>query len=128
MSVTDEQNFISDYVTWMKGPEVQLESLQIYNFGYDRPLPLPSIALTPNSTLRLNLHISGMQTKSKRSVVVVGEKYDGQFEEIMKVVDRIHEDTQALPFAVFLQSENKINLNNMSSHYMRETPSLVGIS
>ena len=45
----------------------------------------------------------------------------------MSVVDRIHEDTQALPFAIFLQSEHDIKLENMDSHHMHETPSLVGI-
>ena len=118
MSEIEEQDFISDYVTWMKGTRVQFESLHIYNFGYERSLPLPSIALRPDSTLRLNLQTSGIQTQSRWSIVVVGEKFLPRFREIMKIVERIHEDTQALPFAIFLQSENEIKLENMSSHRM----------
>ena len=127
MSETEEQDFITDCVTWMKGPGVQFESIVIFNFGYERPLPLPSIAADTKSTLSFNLQTSGMHTQSRSSIVVVGEKYVGRFEEIMLSVHRIHEDTQALPFAIFLQSEHEIKIENMSFHNMHETPSLVGI-
>ena len=128
MSETEEQDFIADYVTWMKGPGVQFESIVIYNFGYERPLPLPSIALTPDSsTMKFNLQTSGLQTPSRWSIVIIGEKYLGRLGEIMTLVDRIQEETQALPFAIFLQTEDSIKLENMSSHRMRETPGLVGI-
>ena len=127
MSDTEEQDFIADYVTWMKGPGVQFESIVIYNFGYERPLPLPSIAADKNINLNFNLQTSGMHTQSRWSIAVVGEKYVGKFEEIMLDIDRIHEDTQALPFATFLQTKNEINLLNLSSPHMHVTPSLVGI-
>ena len=127
MSETEEQDFIADYVTWMKGPGVQFESIVIYNFGYERPLPLPSIAADSKSSLRFNLQTSGMHTQSRSSIVVVGQKYVGRFAEVMLSIDRIHEDTQALPFAIFLQSENEIKLENMSSYHMHVTPALVGI-
>ena len=130
MSETDERDFISDYLTWKEGPAVNLVSLNVYNFGYDRPLPLPfsSIALTPDSKLRFNLQTSGLSTQSRSSIAVVGEKYVGRFEEIMLVVDRIHEESQALPLVIFLQSEYEIKLENVSSHHMHETPGLVGIT
>ena len=127
MSETEEQDFITDCVTWMKGPGVQFESIVIFNFGYERPLPLPSIAADTKSTLSFNLQTSGMHTQSRSSIVVVGKKYVGRFEEIMLSVHRIHEDTQALPFAIFLQSEHEIKIENMRFHNMHETPSLVGI-
>ena len=125
MSEIEEQDFIADYVTWMKGPGVQSESIVVYNFGYERPLPFPSIALTPNRALRVNLQTSGIQAQSRSSIAVVGEKYVGKLEEIMLEVGRIHEDTQALPFAIFLQSEYEIE--NMSVYHMHESPTLVGI-
>ena len=129
MSEREEHDFILDYLTKMKGLDLEKESLLVYNFGYDRPLPFPSIALTPDSTLRLNLQTSGMGTPSRRSIAVVGQKYLGRFQELMFVVDRIHEDTQALPSDIFLQSKIEIQLENMGSHrhHMRETPRLVGI-
>ena len=129
MSETEEQDFIADYLTWMKGPGHDLESLIVYNFGYNRPLPLPfsSMSLTPDTTLSFNLQTSGIHTQSRSSIAVVGEKYVGRFEEIMLVVDRIHEETQSLPFAIFLQSKHEIKLENMNSHPMREAPGLVGI-
>ena len=129
MSETEEQDFISDYLTWKEGPGHDLEPLNVYNFGYDRPLPLPfsSIALTPDSKLRFNLQTSGLSTQTRSSIAVVGEKYVGRFEEIMLVIDKIHEQSQALPLAIFLQSEYEIKLENMTSHHMRETPGLVGI-
>ena len=127
MSEKEEHNFIIDYLTRIKGLDPEQESLLVYNFGYDRPLPFPSIALTPDSTLRLNLQTSGMGTPSRRSIAVVGEKYFGRFEELMLVVDRIHEDTQALPSDIFLQSKNDIQLQNISSRHLHETPTLVGI-
>ena len=129
MSETEEQDFIRDYVTWMKGPGVQFESLLIYNFGYERPLPLPSIAVDHSSSLGFNLQTTGMQTPSRWSIGVIGEKHLGRFGEIMTVVGRIQEETQALPFAIFLQSEYDINLENMTSPHlqMHVTPDLVGI-
>ena len=126
MSEIEEHEFMKGYLTWMK-PGLDLDSLTVYNFGYERPLPFPSIALTPNSTLRLNLQTSGLHTQSRSSIAVVGEKYVGKFEEIMLVVDRIHEESQGLPSDIFLQSKMEIELENMSSHDMREEPSLVGI-
>ena len=126
MSEREEQDFFKDYLTWMKGPGLDQASLTVYNFGYERPLPFPSISLTPDTTMRFNLQTSGMQTQTQ-SRVVIGEKYLGRFGEIMTLADRIQEETQALPFAIFLQSEHEIKLENMSSHHMHETPSLVGI-
>ena len=123
MSEIEEQDFITDYVTWMKGTRVQFDSLHVYNFGYESSLPLPSIALRPDSTLRFDLQSSGIQTPSRWSIVIIGEKYLERLGEIMTLVDRIHEETQALPFAIFLQSEEEINI---SSH-MHVTPALVGI-
>ena len=124
MSEGEELDFIEEYMTWMKGSMVQFESLHVYNFGYERSLPLLSIALTPDSTLRFNLQNSGMATPSRWSIVVIGEKYLGRFGEIMTVIERIQEETQALPFAIFLQTENEINLGNLSSN-MPVTPALV---
>ena len=124
MSEDDDHSFMLDYLTWMKGSAVKPDSLHIFNFGYKRSLPLPSIPLTPESKLKFNLQTSGMATPSKWSLVVIGEKYVDRFDEIMEVVDRIHEDTQALPFAIFVQTEKEIQIKNVTSHM---TPALVGI-
>ena len=126
MSEIEEHEFMKGYLTWMK-PGIDLNALTVYNFGYDRPLPFSSIAMTPNNTLRLNLQTSGIHSQSRSSIAVVGEKYVGRFEEIMLDVERIHEDTQALPTATFLQTKHEINLMNLRSHQMHESPSLVGI-
>ena len=124
MSEVDVQDFILDYLTWMKGSAVKAQSLHIYNFGYQRSLQLPSVPLTPDSKLKFNLQISGMETPSKWSLVIIGEKYVERFDEVMKVIDRIHEDTQGLPFAIFVQTKKEIDVKNISSHM---TPALVGI-
>ena len=92
MSELEEQDFIKDYLTWMKGPVVQFESLHIYNFGYQRALPLPSIALSPESKVRFNLQTSGMQIPSRRFIVVIGDKYLGRYQDIMQIIDTIQED------------------------------------
>ena len=75
MTEKEEHDFIIDYMIKIKGLDPEQQSLLVYNFGYDRPLPFPSIALTPDSTLRLNLQTSGMGTPSRRSIAVVGKKY-----------------------------------------------------
>ena len=124
MSVREEQDFLKDYISWMKGPGLDQDSLQVYNFGYDRPLPFPSISLTPDTTLRFDLQTSGMQTQSRWSIVVIGKKYLGRFVEIMTVVERIHEETQALPLAIYAETEDNISSYNISYH---EAPSLVRI-
>ena len=120
-------DFIKDYLTEMKGFDLDKESLIVYNFGYNRPLPFPAIALTPDTNMTFNLQTSGIHAQSRRSLAVVGEKYVGRFVEIMLVVDRLHEESQGLPSDIFLQSEHGIKLENMSSHHMHEAPSLVGI-
>ena len=83
MSEREEHDFLKDYLTWMKGPGLNQDSLQVYNFGYDRPLPFPSISLTPDTTMRFDLQTSGMQTQSRESTVVIRKKYLGRFKEIM---------------------------------------------
>ena len=123
MSEREKQDFLKDYLTWMKGPGLDQESLHVYNFGYGRPLPFPSIALTPDSTLRFDLQTAGMQTPNRWSIVVIGKDFSRyRFGEIMTVVDRIHEDTQALPFAIFVETEDEIMISNITSHV---TPTLV---
>ena len=122
MSVREDHDFIEDYLTWMKGSTIRFDSLHVYNFGYERNLPIPSIALTPESKLKLNLQTSGMQTPSRSSIVIIGEKYVGRFQEIMTIIDRIHEDTQALPFAIFVQTEDEVMMETPTSHV---SPSLV---
>ena len=123
MTENDMKEFMLDYITWMKGSAVKADSLHIYNFGYERSLPLPSVPLTPDSKLKFNLQTSGMETSSRWSLVVIGDKYVDRFDEVMEVVDRIHEDTQALPFAIFVQTEEEIQIKNVTSHM---TPALVG--
>ena len=122
MSETDEQDFMADYLNWIKEGGDQ-ESLTVYNFGYERPLPFPSISLTPDTTMRFNLQTSGMQTPNRWSMVIIGEKYLGRLVGIMTVVDRIQEETTTLPFAIFLQSEEEIKISSP----MHVTPALVGI-
>ena len=125
MSAREEHDFINDYLTELKGFDLDKESLIVYNFGYNRPLPFPSISLTPDSKLSINLQTSGMHAQSRRSIAVVGEKFVGRFEEIMLVVARLHEESQGLPSDIFLLLEHEIKLENMSSHPMREAPALV---
>ena len=65
-----------------------------------------------------------MQSPSRWSVVVIGQKYVERFDDVMEMVDRIHEATQALPFAIFVQTEEELQIENVTSHI---TPSLVEI-
>ena len=125
MSEREEDHFMKDFLTWIK-PRLDQEVLTVYNFGYKRP-PFPSISLTPESKLRLNLQTSGIQSQSRRSIVIVGKKFLSEFENIMLDIERIHEDTQALPLAIFVQTKSEDNLSKLSSHPMRVTPYLVGI-
>ena len=127
MSAGEENDFIMDYLTGVKGFDLDKESPIVYNFGYNRPLPFASISLTPDSKLSINLQTSGMNAPSRRSIAVVGEKFVGRCEEIMLVLDRLHEESQGLPSDIFLLLEHEIKLENMSSHHMREAPGLVGI-
>ena len=120
MSERDENNFIKEYITCMKGPGVKLESVHIYNFGYQRNLPFPSVAF--NISLKLNLQTLGQQLSSKWSLVIIGEKYVRRFLELMIIIDRVHEDTQALPFAIFVQTEDDNKIGNIFSPM---TPTLV---
>ena len=66
-----------------------------------------------------------MQTPNRISIVVIGKKYLSELVDIMTVVERLHEDTAALPFAIFVDSVDDIETSdNISSHV---TPSLVRI-
>ena len=55
MSGKDDHDFLLEYLSWMKGSAVKANSLHIYNFGYERNLPLPSVLLTPDSELKFNV-------------------------------------------------------------------------
>ena len=123
MSEEDDHVFMLEYLSWMKGSTVKADSLHINNFGYERSLPLPSVPLTPDSKLKFNLQSTGIEAPSRRSIVVIGENYVDRFDEVMEVVDRIHEDTQALPFVIFVETEEEIQIKNVTSHM---TPALVG--
>ena len=124
MSEREEQDFFKDYLTWMKGPGLDQESLHVYNFGFERPLPFPSISLTPDTTMRFNLQTSGMKTQSRWSTVVVGGKHIERLGEIMTVLDRINKESQALPFSIYVETVDTIRTTNISFH---ETPTLVRI-
>ena len=124
MSEESKPDFLSEYLTWMKGPVVKFASLHIYNFGYQKDLPLPAISLNLENKMNFNLQSEGMQSPSRWSVVVIGQKYVERFDDVMEMVDRIHEDTHALPFAIFVQTEEELQLENVTSHI---TPSLVEI-
>ena len=127
MSDMELSNFLTESLTMMGVSEMDQISINVLNFGYTRPLPFPAIALTPNTKLRLNLQTSGIQSQSRRSIAMVGEKFLNEFENIMLDIERIHEDTQALPLAIFVQTKSEDNLSKLSSHPMRVTPYLVGI-
>ena len=62
--------------------KVKTESLNINKFGYQRNLPIPSIGLTPESKMKLNLFFIWLY-------------------EVMEIVNRIHEDT-GLPIVIFI--------------------------
>ena len=127
MSDSELSDFLTESLTMMGVSEMDQISINVLNFGYARPLPFPAIALTPNTKLRLNLQTSGIQSQSRRSIAMVGEKFLNEFENIMLDIERIHEDTQALPLAIFVQTKSEDNLSKLSSHPMRVTPYLVGI-
>ena len=127
MSDMELSNFLTESLTVMGVSEMDQYSLTVLNFGYARPLPFPAIALTPNTKLRLNLQTSGIQSQSRRSIAMVGEKFLNEFENIMLDIERIHEDTQALPLAIFVQTKHEINLTNLISPPMHESPNLVRI-
>ena len=116
MTEEDHHHFMTDYLAWMKGSRTKLESLHIYNFGYQRNLPIPTVSLNPDSKSKFDLQSSGLQTPSRWSLVVVGEKYVERFNEVMEIVDRIHEETQALPFAIFVDREEEIKIKNVTTH------------
>ena len=120
--MSETEDFIVDYLTWMKGSVARPEILHIYNFGYEGTLPLPSIALSPDSQTTFNLQSKGLHTPSRWSIVIVGKKYLERFQEIFDTTNRIHEETQALPFAILVQGEDEIKLQNISSWM---TPALV---
>ena len=52
MSNEEERDFMLEFLRWRQGYEENLENIEIYNFGYEGNLPLPSIALTPDSDLK----------------------------------------------------------------------------
>ena len=127
MSDSELSDFLTESLTMMGVSEMDQISINVLNFGYAKPLPFPAIALTPNTKLRLNLQTSGIQSQSRRSIAMVGEKFLNEFENIMLDIERIHEDTQALPLAIFVQTKHEINLTNLISPPMHEFPNMVGI-
>ena len=85
----------------MKGSVVNYQSLHIYNFGHDKILPFPSVSLSVDKKLRLDLKTSGMNSPNRWSVVMVGAKYIPRFDEILEAVRK--------GFIEFISLSNKIS-------------------
>merc|ERR1711994_958274 len=91
------------------------------NFGYKESFPFPQIGLSLNSDQHhLNVGTFGLNSPNKCSIVVIGGKYLEQVDEVMRMVDKITEDLDWMPYAVFLMAEKpgqdiKINVSTRGS-------------
>ena len=76
----------------------------ILNFGHESNVPFPQIKVSPDHDL---LTISGLVSRypNKCSIAIVGHKYLDQVDHIMMVVDKITDDIEWMPYAVFLMAE-----------------------
>ena len=99
MSDEEEYDFIVEYLSWMRDPEVDPGYIEIYNFGYEGNLPFPSISLTPDSDL------TAIRKSCTKSIAIIGEKYFGRHNEITKTIDRIQKYTRDLPLGRIMQTK-----------------------
>ena len=116
MSDEDEEDFILEYMRWLKGSDFDPENTDIYNFGYEGKLPFPSISLTPDSDVR------EIQRSCRKTVAIVGEKYFERQNEIIKTIDRIQKYTQALPVGRIVQTK-EIQVEKFNAHMPAATVS-----
>ena len=102
-------NFIHHILNWMNEDDViNCHNFFSINFGY-KSLSSTDIRLSldsdSDSHLQLNVGTFGIKSPTKKTIVVIGGKYLGRVDEVMKMVDRITEDIQWMPLAVFLMTE-----------------------
>ena len=76
----------------------------ILNFGHESNVPFPQIKMSPDQDL---LTISGLVSRypNKCFIAIIGHKYLDQVDHIMRMVDRISDDIEWMPYAVFLMAE-----------------------
>merc|ERR1712155_145169 len=90
----------------MKGFDVLTEQRCFtLNFGYQQPFPFPQLWLDLKSTLPLNVGSLGNKSPNKCHIVIIAGQYLDKVDEVMRMVDRITEDIQWMPLAVFLMTE-----------------------
>ena len=81
------------------------QSCLIFNFGHKETFSYSEIKLSLGPKLHLNIGTDGLNFLGKCSIVVIGGKYLQQVDEVMRMVDKITEDLDWMPYAVFLMVE-----------------------
>ena len=90
----------------MKGSDLLADHrCVIFNFGFKETFNFPNTKLTLKNETKLNIGTFGTHDPSKCSIVVVGGVYLDQVDEVIKMVDKITEDVEMMPSAVFLMAE-----------------------
>ena len=101
----EEFDFIKLISIWRKGQLLHLEDCLFYNFGYDKELPYPKIDLNLETDIDITINANGMETPTSCSVVLIAGKYAGLVNDVMKRMDDIAEQTQAVPLGAFIFEE-----------------------
>ena len=120
-TIGDEEKFIENILRWQRRYDVlSHDRCLIMKFGHLQPFTHPSLQLTLEPGYQLNVGTLGSYSPSKCSIVVIGGKYLEQVDEVMRMVDKITEDLDWMPYAVFLMAEKpgqaiKINVSTRGS-------------
>ena len=99
---------LKNLLYWQKGSDVLSEhGCFILSFGYSDPFFYPAtiVSLDLDLNISLNVGTHGNQSPNKCAIVVIGGKYLGQVDDVMDSVDKITEDIDMMPYAVFLMAE-----------------------
>ena len=106
MCHTEKVHFIQKVLNWQKGSDIwNSQRCLIFNFGYKETFPHPEIILSLKPNFLFNVGTFGLHSPHKCSIVVIGGKYLNQIDKVMRMVDKITEDTAWMPSAVFLVAE-----------------------
>ena len=101
MTNDEKIDFIQNVIKWQEGFDV-LNDKGYFNLNFDSKLhSIPGLKLSLDSDTHLNVGTLGLNSPSKYSIVVIGDKYLEQVDKVMGIVDKI----AWMPYAVFLMAE-----------------------
>ena len=102
MSSGEAYQFVELTTSWKQGHKFLLENCIVYNFGFEKEIPLTQISMDLSSDFKVSLKTKGIEAPNLCSLVFVAGRYVERLNEVVKIVDGVTKATDNVPKAVYL--------------------------